>query len=116
MPDGGGTGDDGTVDVAIEPPCNPCYQYCACTPGDTVYSPTACMTYSCPGSGVWGKFNCLGHGCVDAAEEDASTEPSDATTADAADAGDATSVIDSPTTDGPADAPTETTIDAPAGG
>lgn len=116
-PDAGEAGEDVTVDVQSEPECDPCYDYCACTPGDSVYSPTACMTYVCPGSGVWGKFDCLGHGCMDAAEEEeASSVPSDATAGEAGEAGeagDATSVNDSATTDGPTDAPRETTPDAP---
>jgi hypothetical protein len=46
------------------PECNPCFQLCACTPGDTFFSPGTCTTYTCV-DGAWGGGGCLGLGCDD---------------------------------------------------
>lgn len=89
-PDGGEAGDDAS-DVTIEQPeCNPCFQICACTPGDMVYSPTACMTFTCPPTGVWGEMGCTGPSkCGDASDEqqppgmDATTEAAPEAASDA---------------------------------
>ena len=110
MSDGGAAGADVTGDVASDGSCNPCFEYCACTPGESLSPPTTCTTTMCPGSGVWGKLDCPGQGCTDAAEEEASSEPSDASTSEG---GDAMSATDSAATDA-GDAPNETTTDARA--
>jgi hypothetical protein len=105
-PDASEAGDDGGTHVAVDgPECDPCHQYCSCTPGKTMYSPTSCTTYTCPPTGVWGLLNCAGESCPDAANEEAASEPADATTHDAP-AGDAP-------TDSPVDAPREAMTDGP---
>ncbi len=74
-PDGGEAGEaatDGTIGEG--PECNPCFQFCACTPGEMVYSAAQCMTYTCPPTGVWGATGCTGPSmCADASDEQAMT-------------------------------------------
>ena len=67
-----GEGGDDAIDGAVieESDCNPCFQFCACTPGETLYSPTQCTTFTCPPNGVWGAMGCTGPSkCVDASDE-----------------------------------------------
>ncbi len=80
-PDGGEAGEDASdVTMAEGPECNPCFQFCACRPGEMVYSAAQCMTYTCPPNGVWGAMGCTGPSmCADASDEqvpgmDATTE------------------------------------------
>jgi len=75
-------GDDGGSDATQQPEgptCNPCLQVCACTPGDTYFSPGNCMTVTCGPSGTWGGGGCVGLGCVDATDDGEAGE-TDATT------------------------------------
>jgi hypothetical protein len=80
--------------------CSPCYQACACTPGDQWPAPQACATYVCGAGGMWGPFECLGKGCppaVDGGADASGDAPADAP-------GDARA-------DGPEDAPADGAID-----
>jgi hypothetical protein len=104
--DAGEAGDDASDGPSGEgPECNPCFQFCACTPGQTVYSAAQCMTYTCPPTGVWGAMGCTGPSmCPDASEEQ--SPATDATTEAASDApGDAPGHVRS---DAPSDAVSET--------
>jgi hypothetical protein len=83
--------------------CTPCYQACACTPGDQWPAPQACATYTCGPGGTWGPFECLGHGCPQ--PPDAGTDASHDAREDAP--GDAPA-------DGPEDAPGDGAIDVAA--
>jgi hypothetical protein len=81
--DAGEAGNDASDGAVIEgPDCNPCFQFCACTPGQMLYSPAQCMTFTCPPNGVWGAMGCTGPSmCVDASDEqpaamDAATDAS----------------------------------------
>jgi len=69
--DAGEAGDDASDSAVVEETeCNPCFQLCACTPGQPVYSPKQCMKYTCPPNGVWGSLGCTGPSmCVDASDE-----------------------------------------------
>jgi hypothetical protein len=69
-----GSANDGTLDefLIVEDTfeCSPCFQVCACTPGDTFYSPGKCMTVYCPPEGMWGgPGECGGLGCAEASPE-----------------------------------------------
>jgi hypothetical protein len=101
--DAGAGGDDASDGAVIEESeCNPCFQFCACIPGQTLYSPTQCMTFTCPPNGVWGAMGCTGPSmCVDASDEQPAA-PDAAMDA----SGDAAS-------DAPGDAPIDASGDAP---
>ncbi len=91
---------DATSDEDTGGQCSPCYQACACMPGDQWPAPQACVTYVCSGSGMWGPFECLGPGCppaVDGGSEASADAPADA-------AGDGRA-------DGPEDAPADVASD-----
>jgi hypothetical protein len=100
--------DDAALDATFTPDsfeCNPCFEVCACTLGDTFVSPRDCRTYICE-DGAWGGMGCVGRGCDDASVDD-SSQGDDATGDDAM--GD-----DAPSGDAAAsDAPGDTPIDAP---
>lgn len=66
-----GSSDDGSGIDLDSGTCSPCGEICACTPGDSFYSPAACGTYTCPASGMWGGATwCQGHGCPEASPVD----------------------------------------------
>ena len=76
--DAGDASDDMTAQPDNGQPCNPCLAVCACTPGDTYFSPGNCMTVFCGPSGTWGG---VGLGCMDAADDGEAGE-TDGTTGD----------------------------------
>jgi hypothetical protein len=103
--DAGDAGADGDAasDEDTGGECSPCYQACACTPGDQWPAPQACVTYVCGAGGVWGPFECLGQGCppaVDGGADASGDAPPDAP-------GDARA-------DGLEDAPADVAIDVAA--
>jgi hypothetical protein len=100
--DAGDAGADGDAasDEDTGGGCSPCYQACACTPSDRWPAPQACVTYVCGSSGMWGPFECLGHGCppaVDGGADASGDAPADAPRDARA--------------DGPEDAPADVAID-----
>ncbi|MGD0526061.1 MAG: hypothetical protein ABSE49_13000 [Polyangiaceae bacterium] len=106
--DAGDAGGDADADAASDEDtgsgdCTPCYQACACSFGDQWPAPQACATYTCGASGMWGPFECLGHGCPPAVDggADASGDARVDAPGDARD-------------DGPEDAPTDGAIDVAA--
>jgi hypothetical protein len=108
--DAGEAGDDASDAAVIEESdCNPCFQFCACTPGQTLYSPTLCMTYTCPPNGVWGVMGCTGPSmCADASDEGAAaTDAATDASGDVANDGLGDARIDA-SGDGPSDAISET--------
>jgi hypothetical protein len=80
------------------PECNPCFQLCPCTPGDTFFSPGTCTTYTCL-DGAWGGGGCLGPGCDDGGDAESGDDDAEGG------GGDADAIEDSSALDGsPGDA------------
>ncbi len=98
--DAGADGDATSGEDTGPAECSPCYATCACTPSDQWPAPQACATYVCGASGMWGPFECLGHGCPPMV--DAGADASGDAAADAH--GDARA-------DAPEDAPADVAID-----
>jgi hypothetical protein len=76
----GGPTDASTADtvVGVDSPvdidsgeCSPCEQTCPCEADlETFTAAGSCTTYTCPSSGNWGPFSCLGPGCPEGAVAD----------------------------------------------